>query len=127
MPSSLKFCALEGHKGNVDYVKPPETVWDGSSPITLPAGAVIQPVVTLTIMQPVEVRPKDQKEKRPAVVQNSSIGDTTWLSSVTGWSLRTIRRLARQGVIQGCFRAASGSNWKFDKFKTLEWLRSKTR
>jgi hypothetical protein len=55
---------------------------------------------------------------------SSSIGDSGWLASVTGWSRRTITRLCNQRAIPGAFRAVKGkgSRWKFKKAVVEDWL-----
>jgi hypothetical protein len=55
------------------------------------------------------------------------IGNSSWLSSITGWSYYKIGRLCRLKVIKGAFQAQPGKRgavWNFRKAKTLAWLES---
>lgn len=55
---------------------------------------------------------------------NTTIGDTTWMMELTGWSRRKICRLARKGLIPGAFQLQPGfqrSRWEFNKPRTLRW------
>jgi hypothetical protein len=55
-------------------------------------------------------------------------GDTRWLMELTGFSHDTIARLCRRKAIPGAFRlpGSNGKNspWRFDKVKTLAWVKS---
>lgn len=52
--------------------------------------------------------------------------DCKWISNRTGWSDRTIRRMARQRQIPGASHQGHGGHWRFKRSVVLAWLASAT-
>jgi predicted DNA-binding transcriptional regulator AlpA len=70
---------------------------------------------------------KSPKARKAKIAPEAAIGDSSWVSSVTGLSPRTIVRLSRQKQIP-CLRRArpgKGVRYRFRKSEILKWLEAK--
>lgn len=88
-----------------------------------------EPVLTLSIpiVGIVPLQPPKIVQDKPTIQkpQGDFVG-CKWIADRTGWSMRTVRRMARQRLIPGASHQGHGGHWRFKRSVAQAWLASAT-